>query len=136
MTSFYIRLIDIMKTKVTKFLKVFLISLMLRWFLYFAISLNNTSLMSLDQLLDVCPSYCGITNYFTTSEKKVFKISEIFWVLERVSQFATRLMLSFLILLWSKLWRLILVLVFSLGFLIISSFICFRSIVQKVIPYS
>ena len=102
MTSFYIRLIDIMKTKVTKFLKVFLISLMLRWFLYFAISLNNTSLMSLDQLLDVCPSYCGITNYFTTSEKKVFKISEIFWVLERVSQFATRLMLSFLILLFVK----------------------------------
>ena len=102
MTSFYIRLIDIMKTKVTKFLKVFLISLMLRWFLYFAISLNNTSLVSLDQLLDVCPSYCGITNYFTTSEKKVFKISEIFWVLERVSQFATRLMLSFLILLFVK----------------------------------
>ena len=91
-----------MKTKVTKFLKVFLIGLMLRWFLYFAISLNNTSLMSLDQLLDVCPSYCGITNYFTTSEKKVFKISEIFWVLERVSQFATRLMLSFLILLFVK----------------------------------
>ena len=38
-----------------------------------------------------------IAEFFTTSEKKVFKISEIIWRFDRVSPFSTEVMLSLFI---------------------------------------